>query len=155
MLDDIYKEIIWKDRLDPIDVVEDKEIYVPWFLACYQEKFPYWFGKPDPSNEVIRRSLQNAFEKYVQWNQGELTNRQRVNKRLNTLKIFVLKVLMPDIMTQLWRVPRTYVQHSETLHSHKPVVVSRVAIWPIQLYALNMNKVSSISLSKLSPSFDS
>ena len=90
MLDDIYKEIIGKDRLDPIDVVEDKEIYVPWFLACYQEKFPYWFGKPDPSNEVIRRSLQNAFEKYVQWNQGELTNRQRVNKRLNTLKIFVL-----------------------------------------------------------------
>ena len=62
---------------------------------------------------------------------------------------------MPDIMTQLWRVPRTYVQHSETLHSHKPVVVSRVAICPILLYALNMNKVSSISLSKLSPSFDS
>ena len=29
MLDDIYEGIIWKDRLEPIDVVDDKEIYVP------------------------------------------------------------------------------------------------------------------------------
>ena len=41
MLDDIYEGIIWKDRLDPIDVVDDKEIYVP-----------YWFGKPNHPNEV-------------------------------------------------------------------------------------------------------
>ena len=52
MLDDIYEGIIWKDRLDPIDVVDDKEIYVPLFLVCYQGRFPYWFGIHNHPNEV-------------------------------------------------------------------------------------------------------
>ena len=62
MLEDIYKGRKWKDRLDPIAEGKDMEMYVPWFLACNPGRFPYWFGKPDPRNEVLRRELQNFFE---------------------------------------------------------------------------------------------
>ena len=62
MSDDIYKGIKYKDRLDPIEDVDDMEMFVPWFLACNPERFPYWFGKPDPRNEILRRELKNFFE---------------------------------------------------------------------------------------------
>ena len=62
MLDDVYQGNHWKDRLDPIEEVEDMKMYVPWFLACNPERFPYWFGKPDPRNEVLRRGLQKFFQ---------------------------------------------------------------------------------------------
>ena len=70
MSDDIYKGIKYKDRLDPIEEVDDMEMFVPWFLACNPERFPSWFGKPDPRNEVLRRALQNFFENYNQTNEG-------------------------------------------------------------------------------------
>ena len=70
MSDDIYKGIKYKDRLDPIEDVDDMEMFVPWFLACNPERFPSWFGKPDPRNEVLRRALQNFFENYNQTNEG-------------------------------------------------------------------------------------
>ena len=41
MSDDIYKGIKYKDRLDPIEDVDDMEMFVPWFLACNPERFPY------------------------------------------------------------------------------------------------------------------
>ena len=43
---------------------------------------------------------------------------------------------------QLWRVPRTAVQHSEALHSHKPVPISRVATSVLSLYTLLSNILS-------------
>ena len=70
MSDDIYKGIKYKDRLDPIEDVDDMEMFVPWFLACNPERFPSWFGKPDPRNEVLRRALQNFFENYNQTKGG-------------------------------------------------------------------------------------
>ena len=70
MSDDIYKGIKYKDRLDPIEDVDDMEMFVPWFLACNPERFPSWFGKPDPRNEVLRRALQNFFENYNQTKEG-------------------------------------------------------------------------------------
>ena len=62
MLDDIYKGRKWKERLDPIAAVKDMAMYVPWFLACNPERFPYWFGKHDRRNEVLRRELHKFFE---------------------------------------------------------------------------------------------
>ena len=59
---DIYEGVKWKDRLDSVESVTDMEMYVPWFLACNPERFPYWFGKPEPRNEVLRRVLQTFFE---------------------------------------------------------------------------------------------
>ena len=47
--------------------------------------------------------------------------------------------------SQLWRVPRTVVQHSEALHSHKPVPISRVATSVLSLYTLLFNRLSSRS----------
>jgi len=35
-------------RADDIDQAADVESYVPWFLACNPQRFPYWFGNPDP-----------------------------------------------------------------------------------------------------------
>ena len=70
MSDDIYKGIKYKDRLDPIEDVDDMEMFVPWFLACNPERFPSWFGKPDPRNEVLRRALHNFFENYNQTKEG-------------------------------------------------------------------------------------
>ena len=70
MSDDIYKGIKYKDRLDPIEDVDDMEMFVPWFLACNPERFPYWFGKPDPRNEVLRRALQTFFDNYNQTKEG-------------------------------------------------------------------------------------
>ena len=65
MVDDIYQGKKWKAMLDPIIEVEDMEMYVPWFMACNPERFPYWFGKPEPRNEVLRRTLKNFFEKNI------------------------------------------------------------------------------------------
>ena len=59
MSDDIYKGIKYKDRLDPIEDVDDMEMFVPWFLACNPERFPYWFGQNDPRNEKIVQALRD------------------------------------------------------------------------------------------------
>ena len=30
---------------------------IPWFLACNKERYPYWFGTPDPRNQVLWAAL--------------------------------------------------------------------------------------------------
>ena len=27
--------------------------YIPWWLACNPQRFPYWFGQPDPRNKEL------------------------------------------------------------------------------------------------------
>ena len=27
--------------------------YIPWWLACNPQRFPYWFGQPDPRNQEL------------------------------------------------------------------------------------------------------
>ena len=53
---------------------------------------------------------------------------------------------------RLWRVPRTFVQYSEALHSHRTsYCISRVAICLFFSIPCMTNKASSFSHSKLSP----
>ena len=46
--------------VDFLSSVDDIEPTVPWFLACNRERFPYWFGQPDPRNEVFLRALNSG-----------------------------------------------------------------------------------------------
>ena len=54
----------WVHRLDPIEKVTDMEMYVPWFLACNTERFPYWFGREEPRNKDLQEILQEFFRGY-------------------------------------------------------------------------------------------
>ena len=56
--DYLYKGRTWKDRLDPIEKVTDMKMYIPWFMGCNPNRFPYWFGKSDPRNDVLYWLLQ-------------------------------------------------------------------------------------------------
>ena len=33
--------------------------YIPWWLQCNPERYPYWFGKPDPRNKDLLLEFQN------------------------------------------------------------------------------------------------
>ena len=37
------------------------ERYVPWYLDCNRDRYPYWFGKLDSRNTFLVESLQNYF----------------------------------------------------------------------------------------------
>ena len=39
----------------------DIEPTVPWFLACNKERFPYWYGLPDPRNQEFLRALRSGW----------------------------------------------------------------------------------------------
>ena len=43
----------WKANRDDIEDAKDVEKYIPWFLECNQDRYPYWFGKPDPRNQYL------------------------------------------------------------------------------------------------------
>ena len=43
--------------------ITDMERYVPWYLDCNRDRFPYWFGKLDSRNKILYDSLQNYFNK--------------------------------------------------------------------------------------------
>ena len=45
------------NRTDPIEKVTDVEKYIPWFLECNPDRFPYWYGKQDPRNVDLLRAL--------------------------------------------------------------------------------------------------
>ena len=45
--------------LDPLPQ-DDIEPTVPWFLACNKERYPYWYGLPDPRNQAFLRALQSG-----------------------------------------------------------------------------------------------
>ena len=59
---DIYEGVKWKDRLDPVESVTDMEMYVPWFLACNPDRFPYWFGRREPRNKLLHEVLQKFLD---------------------------------------------------------------------------------------------
>ena len=51
----------WKSETIPLDQVSE-EIrsdvgYVPWFLECQPQRFPYWFGKHDERNKGLFKLL--------------------------------------------------------------------------------------------------
>ena len=43
--------------LDDVKSVEDISAEVPRYLACNQQRFPYWFGQNDPRNKKIHQAL--------------------------------------------------------------------------------------------------
>ena len=51
----------WKSETIPLDQLseEDREDlgYVPWFLECQPQRFPYWFGKHDGRNNGLFKLL--------------------------------------------------------------------------------------------------
>jgi hypothetical protein len=49
-----------KEQTDPAAEVTDVAIEVPWALACAQDRFPYWFGQPDPRNGLLAELLKGA-----------------------------------------------------------------------------------------------
>ena len=59
---DIYLGRAWRSRLDPVESVEDMEMYVPWFLACNPDRFPYWFGRQEPRNKLLHEVLQKFLD---------------------------------------------------------------------------------------------
>ena len=105
---------------------------------------------PQPS--VIRCFLFTLFTPHTQLGMEKYVTfkNMKIYSTLN-IKIFLSFILL----AQLWRVPRTDVQHSEALHSPKPVLVSCVAICLIYSIPCVSNKLSSFSNSDLSPSSDS
>jgi len=54
----------WLSRIDPIAKVNDIDPYIPWWLECNKERFPYWFGEREPRLE----QLFEAFQKPHQYN---------------------------------------------------------------------------------------
>ena len=66
LTEDLYQGKRWRDRLDPVDEITDMEPFVPWFLACNPERFPYWYGRVEPRNRLLYRSI----EKYLKVIEG-------------------------------------------------------------------------------------
>ena len=42
---------------DDVAAAPEVEARVPRYLACNQNRFPYWFGRPDPRNAVLAGDL--------------------------------------------------------------------------------------------------
>lgn len=53
----------WRARCDDVNSISDMERYIPWYLDCNRDRFPYWFGKLDSRNKILYDSLQNYFNK--------------------------------------------------------------------------------------------
>ena len=49
----------WLKRIDPISSVTDIISNLPWWLACNQARYPYWFGQSDPRNELLLKAMQS------------------------------------------------------------------------------------------------
>ena len=59
-----YYRQAWADSWDPVENVDDVELYLPWFMDCNRERFPYWFGREDPRNKKLLdrlAELKNTF----------------------------------------------------------------------------------------------
>ena len=48
-------------RLDPVDSIKDMQRFVPWFLKCNPQRYPYWFGEPDQRNRDLQEALKEYF----------------------------------------------------------------------------------------------
>ena len=51
----------WRDMMDPLEEVYDLGVYVPWFLKCNPDRYPYWYGRPDPRNTDLSTALKKSF----------------------------------------------------------------------------------------------
>ena len=51
----------FKKRWDTIETVTDVESFVPWFLKCNPQRYPYWSGHPDPRNKFLVNYLKEFF----------------------------------------------------------------------------------------------
>ena len=59
--DDTYRLVYnprWQEMVDPMEDVKDMEKFVPWFLACNPDRYPYWFGNYEPRNKQLYENLQ-------------------------------------------------------------------------------------------------
>ena len=52
-----------QDRRDPISAVTDVPTILPWWLACHPARYPYWFGRPDPRNQMLLKAMQSGESK--------------------------------------------------------------------------------------------
>ena len=55
---DYVQDWLFPMLVDPLSSSPDVEPHIPWFLACNADRYPYWFGKPDPRNANIIAALQ-------------------------------------------------------------------------------------------------
>ena len=55
---DYKQDWLFPMLLDPLSKASDITPHVPWFLSCNKERFPYWFGDPDPRNREFLSALQ-------------------------------------------------------------------------------------------------
>jgi len=51
----------WRRRCDNVSIITDMKKYIPWYLECNQGRYPYWFGKLDPRNDILQEALQEYF----------------------------------------------------------------------------------------------
>ena len=58
----------WLGRMDPIANVSDIDSYIPWWLNCNKERYPYWFGQKEPRTlnfyEAIQRPDLYSMERF-------------------------------------------------------------------------------------------
>ena len=47
----------FSSRLEGINVTNDTEKFVPWFLKCNAKRYPYWFGVKDPRNKFLHDAI--------------------------------------------------------------------------------------------------
>ena len=47
----------WLENIDSIEDAHDVEKYVPWFLDCNPNRYPYWYGKTEPRNQDLLESI--------------------------------------------------------------------------------------------------
>ena len=52
----------WRNRTIRLDDLAEQDRrdlgYVPWYLACQRNRFPYWFGEHDGRNRDLLEALQ-------------------------------------------------------------------------------------------------
>ena len=51
----------WLERCDNVTSITDMSRYVPWFLECNQNRYPYWFGNPEARNKYLFEALNSYF----------------------------------------------------------------------------------------------
>ena len=51
---------ITEEDFDPVTIVTDIRPMVPWFLACNPDRYPYWYGEPDPRNKNLWAALHSG-----------------------------------------------------------------------------------------------
>jgi len=47
----------WLANTNPVSEAVDVDTTPPWWLACNPQRFPYWYGKPDPRNKDLVAAL--------------------------------------------------------------------------------------------------